>query len=842
MVSLLEYPELVRNVVVVGHLHHGKTSLVDMLMNTTHTSVDFGLEKNQRYTDQHLLERARGFSIKMQPVSVLLPDQHGKSWVFNVADTPGHVNFVDEVAAGVRVADGAVLVVDAVEGLMCGTEQVIQLLARERLPMVLVINKVERLIMELKLPLNDAYFKLRHTLEEVNACLRKNGLTDRFSPDKGNVLFASSLYGWCFSLQSFAKMYADTCSMDPTEFSKRLWGDVFFNPDQRTFTRKPTSPNALRSFVHFILGPLYKLYSHCLSFSKPHELAKVLRPLRIFLKPADYKQNVAGLLRTVLQTFFGPPSAFVDVCVEHLPSPVQSTKIHGIYTGSMASPAAEGMMACNKDGPLVIQVVKLYPSDDATRFDAFGRVWSGTVRLNDKVRVLGENYSLDDEEDMSIQHVSNLEVYVSRYRIQVDAMPAGSWVLLSGVDMTIVKTATLVHITATEEERCICRPLTIPTTPVIKLAIEPINPSELPKMLDGLRKINKTYPLVSTRVEESGEHVILGTGEMYMDCIMHDLRTMYAQVDIKVADPVVRFCETVVETSMLKCFAETPNRKNRISMIAEPLEKEVVHDVEQGLVDVTWPVKQMGQWFEQHYQWDLLASRSIWAFGPTSSGPNALLNDTISGEVDKKLLMVVKESIKQGFQWATREGPLCDEPMRSVKFKIIHCDLANEPIYRGSGQVIPTTRRVCYSSFLTAAPRLMEPVYHVEVQAPADCVSAVYTVLARRRGHVTQDIPKAGSPLYTIKALLPVIDSFGFETDLRTHTQGQAFCQQVFDHWQVVPGDPLDKTIVLRPLEPSPAPHLARDFMLKTRRRKGLSEDVTVNKYFEHDMLLQLSE
>jgi 116 kDa U5 small nuclear ribonucleoprotein component len=82
----------------------------------------------------------------------------------------------------------------------------------------------------------------------------------------------------------------------------------------------------------------------------------------------------------------------------------------------------------------------------------------------------------------------------------------------------------------------------------------------------------------------------------------------------------------------------------------------------------------------------------------------------------------------------------------------------------------------------------MEPVYYVEVQAPADCISAVYTVLARRRGHVTQDIPKAGSPLYTVKALIPVIDANGFETDLRTATQGQAFCLQVFDHWSIVPG------------------------------------------------------
>lgn len=70
------------------------------------------------------------------------------------------------------------------------------------------------------------------------------------------------------------------------------------------------------------------------------------------------------------------------------------------------------------------------------------------------------------------------------------------------------------------------------------------------------------------------------------------------------------------------------------------------------------------------------------------------------------------------------------------------------------------------------------------------------------------------------QAFLPVIESFGFETDLRYHTQGQAFCLSVFDHWAIVPGDPLDKSIVLRPLEPAPIQHLAREFMVKTRRRK----------------------
>lgn len=83
----------------------------------------------------------------------------------------------------------------------------------------------------------------------------------------------------------------------------------------------------------------------------------------------------------------------------------------------------------------------------------------------------------------------------------------------------------------------------------MKIAIEPLVPSELPKMLEGLRKVIKSYPVLTTKVEESGEHILLGTGELYLDCVMHDLRKMYSEIEIKVSDSSVRFCETVIDSS-----------------------------------------------------------------------------------------------------------------------------------------------------------------------------------------------------------------------------------------------------------------------------------------------------
>ncbi|KAJ3182860.1 U5 small nuclear ribonucleoprotein component [Gaertneriomyces sp. JEL0708] len=844
LADLTAYPELVRNIAIVGHLHHGKTSLVDVLVGQTHCHLDAHLESQERYTDVHELERGRGLSIKSMPVSLVMQDLKAKSYLLNIMDTPGHVNFSDEVTAAIRISDGAVLVVDAIEGVMANTERLIKHIVAEKVPLTLVINKVDRLILELKLPPTDAYFKLRHTIEQVNSILATCSDGVRLSPELGNVCFASSQMGWCFSLKSFAQIYSESFeNFDVDEFAKRLWGDIYFDSVKRTFRRKPLDSSSTRTFVHFILEPLFKLYAQVIGEDEK-TLRRTLSSLGIYLKPAQLSMDVQPLLRLVCDQFFGNVNGFVDMVIQKVPSPKDSaaTKVEHIYTGELDSPYAMAMKNLDPDGPLMIHITKLYNATDMSGFDAFGRVMSGTAQLGQKVRVLGEGYTPDDEEDMTIREISGLSIYESRYKVKVNSAPAGSWVLLEGVDASIIKTATITSIEQDEEHPVyIFRPLRYDTQAVLKVAVEPVNPTELPKMLEGLRKINKSYSVVQTKVEESGEHIILGTGELYLDCVLHDLRRLYSEIELKVADPVVRFCETVVETSTLKCFAETPNKRNKITMIAEPLEKGIAEDIEGLHVSAKWSKKQLGDWFQSKYDWDLLASRSIWAFGPDDSGPNILLNDTLPTETDKKLLDNIRDSVKQGFQWATREGPLCDEPIRNVKFKILDATIANEPIYRGGGQIIPTARRVCYSSFLTATPRLMEPVYYVEVQSPADCVSAVYTVLARRRGHVTQDLPKPGSPLYTVKAYIPVIDSAGFETDLRTHTQGQAFCQQMFDHWQIVPGDPLDKSIVLRPLEPSPAQHLARDFMVKTRRRKGLSEDVAVTKFFDDPMLVELA-
>ena len=848
-------PNLVRNVAIAGHLHHGKTTFMDMLTEQTHeiTYEWLSNEKQLRYTDTRLDEQDREISIKAVPMSLALPSGTGKHLLFNLMDTPGHVNFSDEVTASYRLADSVLLVVDAVEGVMCNTERLIKHAAKERLPICVFVNKIDRLILELKLPPADAYHKLRHTLEEVNAVIEAAYGGDEncpfADPVRGTVCFGSALYGWSFTLHSFAKLYADVkgVEMNTKEFSRRLWGDVYFHDDTRTFKKKPPPGGGERSFVQFILEPLYKIYSQAVG-EHPASFARVLAEFGVTLKASDYKMNTKPLIKLACRSVFGDASGLVDMLASHCPTARRGAenKVLHAYGGPLAS-ANDGedvvtaMKNCDADGPLQVMISKLYPKSDVSAFDALGRVMSGTLKKGQRVRVLGEAYSPDDEEDCAVKTVTDLWTYEARYRIPIEVATAGTWVLIECVDASISKTATLVD-EFTKDDVHVFRPLAFDNQSVVKIATEPLNPSDLPKMVEGLRKINKSYPLAVTKVEESGEHTIMGTGEIMLDSIMKDLRDLYSEVEVKVADPVVTFCETVVETSSLKCFAETPNKRNKFTIIAEPLDKGLAHDIETGEVSLKWPKKKLGDFFQNKYDWDVLAARSVWAFGPDDHGANALLNDTLPSEVDKDLLNAVRESVVQGFQWGTREGPLCDEPIRNVKFKILDAAVAPEPLHRGGGQVIPTARRVAYSAFLMASPRLMEPVYAVEVQTPADCMSAIYTVLSKRRGHVIGDSPKPGTPVYTVKALLPAIESFGFETDLRYHTQVQAFGVSYFDHWAVVPGDPLDRSIALRPLEPSPVQHLAREFMVKTRRRKGMSEDVSVNKFFDESLLFELAK
>jgi elongation factor 2 len=160
--------------------------------------------------------------------------------------------------------------------------------------------------------------------------------------------------------------------------------------------------------------------------------------------------------------------------------------------------------------------------------------------------------------------------------------------------------------------------------------------------------------------------------------------------------------------------------------------------------------------------------------------------------------------------------------MRGIRFNMYDVVLHADAIHRGGGQIIPTTRRLMYACVLTAQPRLMEPMFLVEIECPEQAIGGIHGVLTRRRGHVFKEYRIAGTPMYRVKAYLPVNESFGFDSALRAGTGGQAFSQCVFDHWQMMSSDPLDPT------------SQTGQIVGATRKRKGLSEEPHhLDKYYD---------
>merc|ERR1712029_1022430 len=233
-----------------------------------------------------------------------------------------------------------------------------------------------------------------------------------------------------------------------------------------------------------------------------------------------------------------------------------------------------------------------------------------------------------------------------------------------------------------------------------------------------------------------------------MGICLKDLEEDHAQIELKKSDPVVSYRETVSEESNQTCLSKSPNKHNRLFMKACPMPDGLADDIDKGEVAPRQDFKIRGRYLADTYEYDVGEARKIWCFGPDTNGPNLLIDVTKGVQY----LNEIKDSVVAGFQWATKEGVMADENMRGVRFNIHDVTLHTDAIHRGGGQIIPTARRVLYACTLTAAPRLMEPVYLVEIQCPENAVGGIYGCLNRRRGHVFEEAQTPGTPMFVVKA------------------------------------------------------------------------------------------
>ncbi|CAI4366046.1 ANL_collapsed_G0050990.mRNA.1.CDS.1 [Saccharomyces cerevisiae] len=395
---------------------------------------------------------------------------------------------------------------------------------------------------------------------------------------------------------------------------------------------------------------------------------------------------------------------------------------------------------------------------------------------------------------------------MGRFVEPIDDCPAGNIIGLVGIDQFLLKTGTL----TTSETAHNMKVMKFSVSPVVQVAVEVKNANDLPKLVEGLKRLSKSDPCVLTYMSESGEHIVAGTGELHLEICLQDLEHDHAGVPLKISPPVVAYRETVESESSQTALSKSPNKHNRIYLKAEPIDEEVSLAIENGIINPRDDFKARARIMADDYGWDVTDARKIWCFGPDGNGPNLVIDQTKAVQY----LHEIKDSVVAAFQWATKEGPIFGEEMRSVRVNILDVTLHADAIHRGGGQIIPTMRRATYAGFLLADPKIQEPVFLVEIQCPEQAVGGIYSVLNKKRGQVVSEEQRPGTPLFTVKAYLPVNESFGFTGELRQATGGQAFPQMVFDHWSTLGSDPLDPT------------SKAGEIVLAARKRHGMKEEV----------------
>src|SRR5436305_10177782 len=224
---------------VIAHVDHGKSTLTDSLVQRAGI-ISAAKAGEARFTDTRQDEQDRGITIKSTAISLygnLADDEDlkdikgqkvdGRDFLINLIDSPGHVDFSSEVTAALRVTDGALVVVDTIEGVCVQTETVLRQALGERIKPVVIINKVDRALLELQLSKEDLYQSFSRTVESVNVIIATyfdKALGDvQVYPDKGTVAFGSGLHGWAFTVRQFAVKYAKKFGVDKAKMMERLW-------------------------------------------------------------------------------------------------------------------------------------------------------------------------------------------------------------------------------------------------------------------------------------------------------------------------------------------------------------------------------------------------------------------------------------------------------------------------------------------------------------------------------------------------------------------------------------------------------------------------------------------
>jgi elongation factor 2 len=717
ILKLMNKKQNIRDIGIIAHIDHGKTTMTDSLL-TEAGLLSPKIAGEARALDYLEEEQKRGITIKTANIS-LLHEEKGTPYLINLIDTPGHVDFTGKVTRALRAIDGVVVVVDAVEEVMVQTETVTRQALNERVKPVLFINKVDRLIKELKLGPNEIQTKLARIIRDFNNLIALYGEAEqkenwKVDPAEGTVAFGSALHRWGFTV-------------DIAQEKNIKFNDII---------------DAYKS-------------------EKVEELVQKL-PLH---------------------------KAILIMVVKHLPNPLEAQKyrIPKIWKGDIDSELGKSMLNADPKGPTVM-CITLAQMDPHAGLVATGRLFSGTVREGEQIYLVGT------KRNYRIQQVS---MYMGSFRDVVDQIDAGNIAALLGLDQARAG-ETLVSINHKDGMVPFER-IKYVSEPVITIAIEPKHPKDLPRLIDVMNRLAIEDPnLVTSINKETGEYLLSGMGELHLEIAVKFLKE-YASGDLEIitSKPLVVYRESTLSPGIV-AMAKSPNKHSKFWIQVEPLEENVIQLIEKGDLAEEMGRKKMGTVLKEA-GWPTEEARNVWSLEEHRN----VLVDLTKGV---QYLREVRTMVISGFRWACQSGPLCEEPMRGLKVKLMDASLHEDPVHRGPAQIMPATRRGILGSFLSSKPVILEPVYKIGVSVPAQWVGEVSSLITRKRGRIVASEQKG--PLTMITGFIPVAETFGLSAEMRSATSGHAFWQSAFDHWEKAPEN------------------VTAEVIRVTRERRGLSPDV----------------
>ena len=896
--ELQRSPASIRNISILAHVDHGKTTLSDSLISSNNI-ISPKLAGKMRFLDSRPDEQERCITMKASAISLIYTGE--QKYLVNLIDSPGHVDFSVDVAAALRLCDGAFLLVDAVEGVCSQTVTVLKQSWNEKVRLCLVLNKIDRLVMELENSPMEAYQKLTRIIEEVNAVI--GGLIAEkqlspeareieeekhlFSPEKGNVAFTSAFDRWGFTLPQFAAIYSKKMGFNPKALAQALWGEFYFNPKTKKTTKKPYADRAQPMFVQFILDPLWRLYDLILVRKDAEKLQGVLQKLDLVIAPKDLatlSHDSKNTLTVVMNAWLPLDKALLSMAVRALPSPIEAQR----DKMSVLSPELEervpelaaGLATCSAEGPCSAFISKMMTSEDVSRGEEilFGlaRIYSGDIRSNSVMHVNVKNRGTVE------CVVTQVYLAMGQHLFPVSSVPAGNIACLGGLQDIVVKTGTISDLPTCPN----FTPMIYSGSPIVRVAVEAQQLADMQRLLKGLDMLDRADPSVEIYLQDNGEHILAVCGEVHLERCVKDLEDTFAKVRINVSAPIVSFRETILGQDYVHTEL-TPNKKCAITLRSQALPVELAQWLDSQSDSIgrlyrhgaVLNIELRNSFTEgllrktQEFAPGLtrLVSEGLLAFGPKWCGNNLLIftggrksilsqwspqeerSEPAEASDDSTSAHSITESdllssLTAGFEIAAQAGPLCNEPLHGVcliveEVKFLTSDLSGSDQYGSfDGQIVGSMKDACRACVLGNSPRLVEGIFACTLQTSQESLGKIYGVIGKRRGKIIEEIPQEGACTFVCKAVLPVAESFGFSTDIRIATSGSVVPALEFSHWQVIPIDPFYVPTTQEEIEENgdlaPLENLAKDYMNSVKRRKGLPTDTKLVQHAEKQRTL----